>query len=184
MAPEFVRESPGPFVFIGEDSRRWRRDASSLKNKRQAARSPAPETRSLRWPPELVERARPVVYGKPFIVVEEADKHPFDFKAGEWISPKTRPRPGVHTMVAQIFISANFSDAKSRILAGLSEESLEETSLVVADVGSQPINAVKALGRKSQTAVVICRVRDDRKGWSCTRKSFQRVPKNEATDNS
>ena len=48
-------------------------------------------------------------------------------------------------MVAEIVISANFSDASSRILAGASEDSLQETSLVVSDVRSQPINAVKAL---------------------------------------
>jgi hypothetical protein len=87
-------------------------------------------------------------------------------------------------MVADIFISANFSDSNSRILAGPSEESLEETSLVVSDVRSQPINAVKALGSKSKTAVVICRVKDDQKGWCCTRKHFRRVEKNRGTDNS
>jgi len=79
-------------------------------------------------------------------------------------------------MVAEIIISANFSDASSRILAGPSEESLEETSLVVSDVHSQPMNAVKALGGKYKTALVICRVKDNRKGWSCTRKYFRRIP--------
>ena len=87
-------------------------------------------------------------------------------------------------MVADIFISANFSDSKSRILVGQSEESLEETSLVVADVDSQPINAVKALGSKSKTAVVICRVKDDHKGWRCSRKHFRRVPKTGRAENS
>jgi len=87
-------------------------------------------------------------------------------------------------MVADIFISANFSDSKSRILAGPSEESLKETSLVVADVRSQPINAVKALGSKSKTAVVICRVKDDFKGWCCTRKHFRRVSRNGGANNS
>ena len=48
-------------------------------------------------------------------------------------------------MVAEIVISANFSDSSSRILAGTNEDSLQETSLVVADVLSRPINAVKAL---------------------------------------
>ena len=79
-------------------------------------------------------------------------------------------------MVADIVISANFSDSKSRILAGTSEETLEETSLVVSDVRNQPINAVKALGTKCKTALVISRVNDDRKGWTCTRKFFRRVP--------
>lgn len=77
-------------------------------------------------------------------------------------------------MVADIVISANFSDSHSRILAGPTEEALEETALVVSDVRSQPINAVKALGGKCQTALVISRVKDDRKGWCCTRKFFRR----------
>ncbi len=78
-------------------------------------------------------------------------------------------------MVADIVISANFSDAASRILAGSSEDSLQETSLVVSDVRSLPINAVKALGGKCQTALVISRVKDNRKGWCCTRKFFRRI---------
>jgi hypothetical protein len=79
-------------------------------------------------------------------------------------------------MVAEIVISANFSDANSRILAGSTEDSLQETSLVVADVRSQPINAVKALGGKCKTALVISRVKDNHKGWCCTRKYFRRNP--------
>jgi hypothetical protein len=79
-------------------------------------------------------------------------------------------------MVADIVISANFSDEASRILAGATEESLEETSLVVSDVHSQPLNAVKALGGKCKTALVISRVKDNHKGWQCTRKYFRRVP--------
>lgn len=79
-------------------------------------------------------------------------------------------------MLAEIVISANFSDASSRIMAGATEESLEETSLVVSDVRSLPINAVKALGGKHKTAMVISRVKDDRKGWQCTRKYFRRAP--------
>ena len=79
-------------------------------------------------------------------------------------------------MVAEIVISANFSDSNSRILAGVSEDSLEETSLFVSDVRNQPLNAVQALGAKCKTALVISRVRDNRKGWTCTRKFFRRVP--------
>ena len=78
-------------------------------------------------------------------------------------------------MVAEIVISANFSDSNSRILAGTSEDTLEETSLFVSDVRNQPINAVKALGAKFQTALVLSRVRDNRKGWTCIRKFFRRV---------
>ena len=79
-------------------------------------------------------------------------------------------------MVADIVISANFSDSSSRILAGTSEDTLEETPLFVSDVRNQPINAVKALGAKCKTALVISRVNDNRKGWTCTRKIFRRVP--------
>jgi len=81
-------------------------------------------------------------------------------------------------MVAEIVISANFSDSASKILAGSSEENLEETSLVVSDVRNSPINAVKALGQKVKTALVICREKDDRKGWTCTRKLFRRIATN------
>lgn len=79
-------------------------------------------------------------------------------------------------MVADIVISANFSDSSSRILAGTTEDSLEETSLVVSDVRSLPINAVKALGAKCKTALVISRVKDNHKGWCCTRKFYRRIP--------
>jgi hypothetical protein len=53
-------------------------------NKRQMARS-APEARSLRRPPEVTERLPPVVYGKPFIVVEDESKNTFIFKGGDWV---------------------------------------------------------------------------------------------------
>jgi hypothetical protein len=79
-------------------------------------------------------------------------------------------------MVAEIVISANFSDASSRILAGASEDNLEETSLIVSDVHGRAMDAVKALGGKCRTALVLSRVKDNRKGWSCTRKYYRRVP--------
>jgi len=78
-------------------------------------------------------------------------------------------------MVAEIVISANFSDSSSRILAGSNEENLQETSLVVSDVSSRPINAVKALAGKCRTALVISRIKDTHKGWCCTRKFFRRT---------
>jgi len=56
------------------------------QNKRQAARSPAPDTRSLRRPPVVTERAAPVVYGKPMIVAEDENKNTFIYKAGAWIA--------------------------------------------------------------------------------------------------
>ena len=78
-------------------------------------------------------------------------------------------------MVAEIVISANFSDSSSKILAGTSEDSLQETSLAVKDVLSQPINAVRALAGKCRTALVISRVKHIHKGWCCTRKFFRRT---------
>jgi hypothetical protein len=53
-------------------------------NKRQAARLPNSPTRSLRTPPP-VERPAPVLYGKPFIVVEDEQKNTFIFQAGNWV---------------------------------------------------------------------------------------------------
>jgi hypothetical protein len=46
----------------------------------------APETRSLQRPPAFVERQAPVVYGKPFIVMEDEQKNTFIFKAGTWVA--------------------------------------------------------------------------------------------------
>jgi hypothetical protein len=57
------------------------------QNKRQAARSPvASDTRTLRRLPEFTGRPRPVVYGKPFVVVEDAQKNTFIFHGGEWVA--------------------------------------------------------------------------------------------------
>ncbi|MEX2174308.1 MAG: hypothetical protein WD872_08100 [Pirellulaceae bacterium] len=53
------------------------------QNKRQAARL-APQTRTLHVAPAFVER-QTVVYGKPFIVVEDAAKNTLYYKAGAWI---------------------------------------------------------------------------------------------------
>jgi hypothetical protein len=56
-----------------------------IQNKRQAARAPL-ENRALRHAPEPIERPRPVVYGKPFFVLEDAEKNTFIYQAGEWVS--------------------------------------------------------------------------------------------------
>lgn len=44
----------------------------------------APETRSLQRPPPVVAREI-VVYGKPFIVLEDKEKNTFIYKAGAWV---------------------------------------------------------------------------------------------------
>jgi len=45
----------------------------------------APETRSLQRPPAITERQAPIVYGKPFVVLEDEAKNTFVFKAGTWV---------------------------------------------------------------------------------------------------
>lgn len=55
------------------------------QNKRQIARLPSSDTRALRRPPEVTHRPAPVQYGKPFVVVEDADKKTYVFQAGEWV---------------------------------------------------------------------------------------------------
>jgi hypothetical protein len=52
-------------------------------NKRQVARQ-APPTRTLvSLPP--AQRVVPVVYGKPFILMEDAAKNTFIYQAGNWV---------------------------------------------------------------------------------------------------
>jgi hypothetical protein len=45
----------------------------------------APEVRGLRRPPEVTERRPPVVYGKPFILMEDDLKNTFIFEGGAWV---------------------------------------------------------------------------------------------------
>jgi hypothetical protein len=54
------------------------------QNKRQAARA-APAVRGLYQTPVPVERMTPKVYGKPFIVVEDAAKNTFVYQGGNWV---------------------------------------------------------------------------------------------------
>jgi hypothetical protein len=49
------------------------------------ARSAAPGIRGLREPPTVTERAAPVVYGKPFVLLEDLEKNTFIFQAGQWV---------------------------------------------------------------------------------------------------
>ena len=44
------------------------------------------DTRTLRRPPELAQRPEPVVYGKPFIVLEDEAKNTFVYKGGTWVA--------------------------------------------------------------------------------------------------
>src|SRR5262245_49842359 len=81
-----VHDVPGPLPISLPGAAIMVQKRRVNQNKRQAARSAAPDTRSLRRPPELSELPRPVVYGKPFIVVEDADKNTFVFQAGNWVA--------------------------------------------------------------------------------------------------
>jgi hypothetical protein len=53
--------------------------------KRRGASSTGGELRGLRRPPEPTEKLAPVVYGKPFILLEDAQKNTFIYKAGAWV---------------------------------------------------------------------------------------------------
>ena len=55
------------------------------QTKRQLARTAGPE-RGLKRPPAVTERAQPVVYGKPFILLEDGEKNTFIFKGGAWVA--------------------------------------------------------------------------------------------------
>jgi hypothetical protein len=56
---------------------------SNLRAQR-GGRAPNPGTRMLQRPPE-VEIQPAVVYGKPFIVLEDKDRNTFVFEAGNWV---------------------------------------------------------------------------------------------------
>lgn len=55
------------------------------QSKRPINRSASPEARGLRKPPAVTERAQPVVYGKPFILLEDREKKTFIFQGGSWV---------------------------------------------------------------------------------------------------
>jgi hypothetical protein len=54
-------------------------------DKRARGFDPYSPTRSLQRPPEPAERQAAVVYGKPFVVMEDEAKKTFVFKAGSWV---------------------------------------------------------------------------------------------------
>ena len=55
------------------------------KKKKQKQHGAATVTRLARELPIPTERPPPVVYGKPFILLEDSEKSTFIFKAGSWI---------------------------------------------------------------------------------------------------
>ena len=54
-------------------------------NQRPGGRGASPELRGLRRPPTVTQRPTPVVYGKPFILLEDEDKNTFVFQGGAWV---------------------------------------------------------------------------------------------------
>jgi hypothetical protein len=52
-------------------------------NKRQVARQATPTRSLVVLPP--AQRVAPVVYGKPFILMEDASKNTFIYQAGNWV---------------------------------------------------------------------------------------------------
>jgi hypothetical protein len=54
-------------------------------NKRSRGFDPNSPTRSLYRPPVVTEPQATVVYGKPFVVLEDESKKTFVFKAGSWV---------------------------------------------------------------------------------------------------
>lgn len=45
-----------------------------------------PQSTTQRTAPVIAERKAPVVYGKPFIVLEDAQKVAFIYRAGQWVA--------------------------------------------------------------------------------------------------
>ncbi len=54
-------------------------------NKRPKSRGGAQSAAATRPPLEVFEKKAPVVYGKPFVVLEDAQKNTFVFTSGKWI---------------------------------------------------------------------------------------------------
>lgn len=81
-----------------------------------------------------------------------------------------------------IFISGDFSEPGSPLLAGASEETLRPTIAIVATAANPRLAALKELGGSYQRAVVIDHTFDTDKGWTTSRQSYRRIPKPDATE--
>jgi hypothetical protein len=55
------------------------------QGKRPKHRGGAAPPPAVRTPPTLAERKPPVVYGKPFVLLEDTQKATFIFKSGKWV---------------------------------------------------------------------------------------------------
>jgi hypothetical protein len=62
---------------------------SHHQNKRQKPRAAAHHPAIVRAPTAAVEKKPPVVYGKPFVLLEDNQKDTFIYAAGQWV-PHTK----------------------------------------------------------------------------------------------
>jgi hypothetical protein len=53
--------------------------------KRQKKRSAAQQSSAPREAPRVYEKKPPVQYGKPFVLLEDANKNTFEYKGGAWV---------------------------------------------------------------------------------------------------
>jgi hypothetical protein len=56
-----------------------------FSNRRQQKHSTAPRPSTPREAPRSFEKKPPIQYGKPFILLEDANKDTFEFKGGAWV---------------------------------------------------------------------------------------------------
>ena len=84
-------------------------------------------------------------------------------------------------MEAGIFISGDFSDPGSPLLAGASEDALRPTVACVTDAANPRLAALKELGGNYREAVVINHSFDSDRGWITSRKSYRRVARPNAS---
>lgn len=56
-----------------------------FSHRRTKKRSTTPHTSSPREAPRSFEKKAPVQYGKPFVLLEDANKNTFEYKSGAWI---------------------------------------------------------------------------------------------------
>lgn len=76
--------------------------------------------------------------------------------------------------MTSIFISADFSEPGSPVLAGPAENRLRPTTVCVAQESPQ-LSAIKALCGEHVRAVLLDQSFDRERGWISTRKSYRRV---------
>ena len=58
---------------------------SRFTQRRQKRRSTTPHSSAPREAPRSFEKKPPVQYGKPFVLLEDANKNTFEYKSGAWI---------------------------------------------------------------------------------------------------